>query len=220
MNYIDALRKYNEGKDKWCVPRKGTEDYIKIRSMMNNEKKGTNEPENYKIRDWIPLNKIRKSPLLSLNHNAIAFLSLSENKKFINYHQLSKNKNRKAIELLKEKPKKADWHSVSRNIATEAIELLEYHKEDIDWDELSGNTNPRAIELLKANPENINWDIFSGNIANEAIAFMFEKYHNNINWSVFSGNTNTKAIIPIIFKRKKSELRWKTPRLTKHKIFL
>jgi hypothetical protein len=64
MKYIDALRKYNEGKDKWCVPRKGTEDYIKIRNMMN--MKGTKEHENYKIRDWIPLNKIRKSPLLSL----------------------------------------------------------------------------------------------------------------------------------------------------------
>jgi hypothetical protein len=104
MKYIDALRKYNEGKDKWCVPRKGTEDYVKIRNMMN--MKGTNETENYKIRDWIPLNKIRKSPLLSLNPNAISFLSLKENKKYINYNQLSKNKNRKAIELLKEKPKK------------------------------------------------------------------------------------------------------------------
>jgi hypothetical protein len=34
MKYIDALRKYNEGKDKWCIPRKGTEDYLKIRVMM------------------------------------------------------------------------------------------------------------------------------------------------------------------------------------------
>ena len=34
MKYIDALKKYNEGKDKWCSPRKGTEDYLKIRMMM------------------------------------------------------------------------------------------------------------------------------------------------------------------------------------------
>ena len=34
MKYIDALRKYNEGSDKWCIPRKGSEDYLKIRSMM------------------------------------------------------------------------------------------------------------------------------------------------------------------------------------------
>ena len=34
MKYIDALKKYNEGKDKWCTPRKGTEDYLKIRMMM------------------------------------------------------------------------------------------------------------------------------------------------------------------------------------------
>jgi len=35
IKYIDALKKYNEGSDKWCMPRKGSEDYLKIRSMMN-----------------------------------------------------------------------------------------------------------------------------------------------------------------------------------------
>ena len=34
MKYIDALKKYNEGKDKWCAPRKGSADYLKIRKMM------------------------------------------------------------------------------------------------------------------------------------------------------------------------------------------
>jgi hypothetical protein len=35
MKYIDALKKYNEGKDKWCTPRKGSDDYKKILKMMN-----------------------------------------------------------------------------------------------------------------------------------------------------------------------------------------
>lgn len=34
MKYIDALRKYNEGKDKWCSPKKGTPDYLQIINMM------------------------------------------------------------------------------------------------------------------------------------------------------------------------------------------
>ena len=34
MKYMDALRKYNEGSDKWCIPRKGSVDYLKIRNMM------------------------------------------------------------------------------------------------------------------------------------------------------------------------------------------
>jgi hypothetical protein len=34
MKYMDALRKYNEGSDKWCIPRKGSADYFKIRNMM------------------------------------------------------------------------------------------------------------------------------------------------------------------------------------------
>ena len=34
MKYIDALKKYNEGNDKWCTPRKGSDDYNKILKMM------------------------------------------------------------------------------------------------------------------------------------------------------------------------------------------
>jgi hypothetical protein len=44
MKYIDALKKYNEGSDKWCMPRKGTQDYFKIINLMNkisNIKKST-----------------------------------------------------------------------------------------------------------------------------------------------------------------------------------
>jgi hypothetical protein len=34
MKYIDALKKYNEGSDKWCMPRKGSDDYLKIIKIM------------------------------------------------------------------------------------------------------------------------------------------------------------------------------------------
>ena len=38
MKYIDALKKYNEGNDRWCTPRKGSADYLKIRKMMKDIK--------------------------------------------------------------------------------------------------------------------------------------------------------------------------------------
>jgi hypothetical protein len=38
MNYIDALKEYNKGKSKWCIPRKGSVDYIKIRKMIVDSK--------------------------------------------------------------------------------------------------------------------------------------------------------------------------------------
>jgi hypothetical protein len=34
MKYIEALKKYNEGSDKWCMPRKGSVDYLKIIEIM------------------------------------------------------------------------------------------------------------------------------------------------------------------------------------------
>jgi len=38
MKYIEALKKYNEGKDRWCTPRKGTEDHKKILKMMKEKR--------------------------------------------------------------------------------------------------------------------------------------------------------------------------------------
>jgi len=35
MKYIDALKKYNEGKTKWCMPKRGSVDYIKIKKMVD-----------------------------------------------------------------------------------------------------------------------------------------------------------------------------------------
>ena len=34
MKYIEALKKYNEGSDKWCMPRKGSADYLKVINLM------------------------------------------------------------------------------------------------------------------------------------------------------------------------------------------
>jgi hypothetical protein len=33
MKYISALKKYNDGSDKWCMPRRGSVDYLKIIQM-------------------------------------------------------------------------------------------------------------------------------------------------------------------------------------------
>jgi hypothetical protein len=41
MKYIEALKKYNEGKDKWCAPRKGSVDYLAIREMMKTSPKAS-----------------------------------------------------------------------------------------------------------------------------------------------------------------------------------
>jgi hypothetical protein len=34
MKYSEALKLYNEGKDKWCIPKKGSKDYEIIRNIM------------------------------------------------------------------------------------------------------------------------------------------------------------------------------------------
>jgi hypothetical protein len=51
MKYIDALKKYNEGKDKWCMPRKGTADYLQIIKMMKKISKIKKSASKYKEKD-------------------------------------------------------------------------------------------------------------------------------------------------------------------------
>jgi hypothetical protein len=38
-NWITSLKKFNENKDKFCVPRKGTEDYQKVLKIMKGHDK-------------------------------------------------------------------------------------------------------------------------------------------------------------------------------------
>lgn len=34
MNWISALKEYNKGHGSWCIPRKGTAEYNKVRELM------------------------------------------------------------------------------------------------------------------------------------------------------------------------------------------
>ena len=77
MKYIEALRKYNEGKTKWCMPRKGSSDYMIIKKMVD---------KNYQEKKVVakqPAKKPAKSSTKSLKHSDV-YMSLSkENRNII-----------------------------------------------------------------------------------------------------------------------------------------
>ena len=43
--WIDALRQFNYGQGAWCIPRKGSEEYAKVRAIMGHMKDAKNQPE-------------------------------------------------------------------------------------------------------------------------------------------------------------------------------
>ena len=59
MKYIDALKKYNEGKTKWCMPKRGSADYIKIKKMVD---------KNYSPKNKILLKSKSRSHVSSINN--------------------------------------------------------------------------------------------------------------------------------------------------------
>jgi hypothetical protein len=39
MKWIEALKIYNQSKNMWCIPKKGTEDYNEVIAIMKGERK-------------------------------------------------------------------------------------------------------------------------------------------------------------------------------------
>ena len=132
----------------------------------------------YKLKDWIPLEKL-------------------------NWVKLSSNPN--AIELLKANYDEIDWRYLSGNPSTEAIELLKSNRYEIDWKRLSGNPNPNAIELLKKNQTKIDWESLSENPNPKAIELL-KKNQGNIQFYYLSKNPNPKAID--MLKANREEIHW------------
>ena len=180
----------------------------------------------YKLKDWIPLEKLDWD-YLSLNPNAIELLKANPDK--INWDVISKNPSPSVIELLKENPhEEIDWEqlsanpnaiellkanydnifwpNLSANTNSEAIELLKKnHYEEIDWALLSSNPNPKAIELLKENPDYIYWKYLSENPNNEAIELL-KANPNEIDWYYLSKNPNPEAIE--LLKKNLDKINW------------
>lgn len=65
MKYIDALKKYNEGKDRWCTPRKGSVDYLKIQKMMKEKASAVSASASASPIKKVPIKKlpIKKVPV-------------------------------------------------------------------------------------------------------------------------------------------------------------
>lgn len=165
----------------------------------------------YNLREWIPHRKIYWG-FCSSNPNAIDFLSLPENKKKIDYSQLSKNTNLNALKLIKEELRinpnnpDIDWRALSAN--PNAIDILDAYRGKINWYNFCFNTNPRAIQILKENQiekdngnDDIHWNNLCVNTSDEAIDFLsLPENYRYIAWDILSVNTNPKAIALLIKK--------------------
>ena len=84
MKYIEALRKYNEGKTKWCMPRKGSSDYMIIKKMVD---------KNYQEKK-----ASLKSSVKSMKHSDV-YNSLSKQSKIIIDKASKKPKLKKSTNL-------------------------------------------------------------------------------------------------------------------------
>jgi hypothetical protein len=154
----------------------------------------------YKLKDWIPLEKLDWCGL-SANPNAIELLKANLGK--INWDALSENPNDEAIELLKANPNKISWSNLSKNPHPYAIELLKKNPENIDWENLSAN--PNAIDIFKANPEKISLQWLSANPSQYAIELL-KANPKEIDWDYLSSNPNPYAIE--LLKAKSKYINW------------
>ena len=164
----------------------------------------------YKLRDWIPLNKLSwsglsKNPraiyMLEMNKENIDWRSFSLNpnamyllynkKKKINWENLSENPG--AILFLKKNLNKVSWYNLSANPTKEAIEILMENMDKIQWTSLSKNSVDEAIDLLKEYPHKICWDELSRNPNKKACKLLLKNME-KINWWLFSLNSSEWSV--------------------------
>jgi len=50
--WIDALKEYNKGNNSWCVVKKGTPEYDKVKNIMERKKEKKNEIVIHDKRSW------------------------------------------------------------------------------------------------------------------------------------------------------------------------
>ena len=153
MKYIEALKKYNEGKDKWCFPRKGSVDYLNIIRMMKN----------------IPKNKKDKLNLLNVsgrNNNCFfnsIYLIVKDNDDFKHSNSSRTSKIESGTRLRKYLCKmfieKTNIKKTIKKFKT-YLELVQFYLNDsMKTEEVSQllSVNRREIKSLKkANIKNIN----------------------------------------------------------------
>jgi hypothetical protein len=88
MKYIDALKKYNEGKDRWCTPRKGSADYLKIRKMMKESSASASPKKASSSSSIIPAPPKKVSPKTILYKNANMIQRFLKNKLILTKNNL------------------------------------------------------------------------------------------------------------------------------------
>jgi hypothetical protein len=175
MKYIDALKKYNEGSDKWCMPRKGTQDYFKIINLMNkisNIKKSTdgNKSNDKEVKIKALQAAIKRRLILNKNNSKDSKVSLKYisniSKKFSvkpqynsSQHVFSKdieNKNGKIIKnFIMDKVKTNRYKLINRinrfKLLKNKIALLKYNDclEKKVFNGVQGYTIRNIINLIK-----------------------------------------------------------------------
>jgi hypothetical protein len=175
MKYIEALKKYNEGSDKWCMPRKGTQDYFKIINLMNkisNIKKSTdgNKSNDKEVKIKALQAAIKRRLILNKNNSKDSKVSLKYisniSKKFSvkpqynsSQHVFSKdieNKNGKIIKnFIMDKVKTNRYKLINRinrfKLLKNKIALLKYNDclEKKVFNGVRGYTIRNIINLIK-----------------------------------------------------------------------
>ena len=80
MKWLAALKIYNKNKGRWCIPKKGTAEYAKVKDIMNEEvslkKKTTTSSIN--VADAMAKNQARRGQLFTSFESRMKAMDLAK----------------------------------------------------------------------------------------------------------------------------------------------
>jgi len=172
--YFEALKEYNKGKDKWCMPRKGTHDYKIIKNIIEKNKSSKLSPKEPKI-SKVP--KEPKEPKIS---------------------KVPKEPKEPKISKVPKEPKEPKIHKVPKEPKEPKVQKnhkVKVHKEQkVSDPKISMNNNiinfPISMKLLS----NKKYSKYSIKSNQKRSSVFIEKVHNKQNANIIANFLKNKLI--------------------------
>ncbi len=101
MKWIEALKKWNDDKPAWCIPRKGTDEYTQVKNIMSGKQNKTKKDKINKVEDFeVPHIKENRTVDINLYDKFIRHIKRLKSMDIMNKENPTKKEITEVVDIL------------------------------------------------------------------------------------------------------------------------